>query len=269
VVAHAFEPELDQTIPRRIAGRDGCAYGGLLWAGRVLFLPHTVIGLVFLYRAVVTSVLNLGVLVVGVPAAGHVTGKSEDTSRRGVVHYTVEYVFTLDGAVYSGQVFPDADGYAAVEVGQPVDVVAFRRAPADAHWPGLPGHSPSRDVLQAIGTALFWNGIVLATWWWLAVRPWRRRQLVRYGVPTAGRVREVTKTPGKTDMGYLRYEYPVGPAGESRSRSVEVHLRDVADLKAGDTLTVLYDPARPRRSLVYRLSPYQAVPPKPADGSGR
>jgi hypothetical protein len=269
MTAHAYEPELDQPIPRRITGRDGCVYGCLLWVGRVLFLPHTAIGLVFLYRAVVTSVLNVGVLLAGVPAAGRVTDKSEWTTRRGVEHHEVEYVFTLDGAEYPGRVFPDADGYAAIQVGQPVAVWVWREDPARGHWPGLPGHSPRRDVLVAIGAALFWNAIVLATWWWLAVRPWRRRQLVRYGVPTAGRVREVTAVPGKIGVAYLRYEYPVGPAGEWRSRSVEAHPREVADLKGGDTLTVLYDPRRPRRSLPYRLSPYKAVPPNPADGPGQ
>src|SRR4051794_23099938 len=95
---HAFELELNQPIPRRIAGRDGRVYGCLLWVGRVLMLPHTVIGLNFLYQAVVASVLYLGVLLAGVPTAGRVTTKSEETTRRGVVHHTVEYVFTLDGA---------------------------------------------------------------------------------------------------------------------------------------------------------------------------
>ena len=259
--AHAFELELNQSTPRRIAARDGYVYGCLLWVGRVLMLPHTLIGLHFLYRAVATTVLNLGVLWAGVPAAGHVTGKSEHTTRRGTVYHAVEYVFTLDGMDYPGQVYPDADGYATVEVGQPVDVLAFRPAPAGGHWPGLPGHSPRRDVVSAITTALFWNGIMLACWWLLAVRPWRRRQLIRYGVPVAGRVLAVTEVQGKIDMAYLRYEYPVGPADPWRSRSVEANLLEVADLKAGDTLTVLYDPRRPRRSLAYRFSPYQAVPP--------
>jgi hypothetical protein len=266
---HPFELELNQPTPRRVAARDGYALGCLLWVGRVLFVPHTVIGLVFVYRAVVTCVLNLGVLLAGEPAVGHVTAKSEHMNQKGMVSYWVEYVFTLDGAEYAGSVSPDADEYATVRENQPVAVWAWRPDPVAAHWRNLPGHSPRRDVLTAVGAALFWNAIVLLTWWWLAIRPWLQRRLIRYGVPAAGRVRDVTESQGKSNPHYrIRYDYPVEPDGRLRagSRTLAYFSSDddrkvVTDLKAGDTLTVLYDSRWPRQNLLYRFAHYRAVSP--------
>ena len=95
---YQFEPELLQPTPRPVAAREACVLGCLLWAGRLLVLPHTYIGLLFIYRAAKATVLYFGVLWAGVEVEGRVAGKAEHTTRNGRVYYTVDYVFPVGEA---------------------------------------------------------------------------------------------------------------------------------------------------------------------------
>lgn len=263
---HTYEPELAQPTPRRLAAREGCGHGCVLWLGRVLLLPHTTVGLYAIYKAVTLTLLDLAVLTSGTVVPGHVTGKHTSPGKGGRVYYTVEFAYVVDGAAYAGSTTPDADEYAAVAVAQPIEVRVYPPYPAEARWPGLPGHDPGREALGMIVAALFWNAIVFLCWWWVALRPYRQRRLIRWGRPTTAVVREVKSGAGKGGPWYqLRYDYAVEPGGDvSRWRSRKLTLdypKSAADVQAGDVLTVLYDPRRPRRHLVYRFADYQAVPP--------
>jgi hypothetical protein len=263
MTAPTFEPELAQPTPRRIAAREGCVLGCLLWAGRLLALPHTLAGLYLIYQAAKATVLYFGVLWAGVEVEGRVTGKAEHTTRKGTVYYTVDYVFPVDGFEHAWQFQPDADRYAAIREGQPIAVRAWPAAPRDGHWVDGRGGPSGLSAGPAWFAALFWNGIVSLLVWYLYVRPYRQRQLIRYGVPTTGIVREVAVADSRsTDRFTVRYEYAV-PAGHRTLRGKATALQHLgaAELTPGDVLTVLYDPRRPRRSLAYRFSDYQAVPP--------
>jgi Protein of unknown function (DUF3592) len=266
VTTPAFEPELLQPTPRRLSALDGCAAGCVLWPIRLFILPHTLVGPFLIYQAVKATVLYFGVLWAGVEVEGHVTGKAEHPSRKGS-YYTADYAFAVDGIEYAGQFQPDAGRYALLQEGQPIPVRAWPAAPRDGHWTGSSG-----ATLGAAGTAwvmaLFWNGILSVFLWQLYVRPYRQRRLVRYGVPTAGIVRAVTaqesRQPPETYQ--VRYEYAV-PAGHRTAGGLfhgtaTAHRNQGdAELRPGDVLTVLYDPRRPRRSVLYRFGDYKAVEP--------
>lgn len=260
---HPFEPELDQPTPRRIAAREGCAYGCGLWGVRLFCLPHTLIGPFLAYQAVRALVLYLGVLWAGTEVDGTITHKDERPGKTGT-YYTADYVFAVGGVEYTGHTQPDAETYAALQEGEPIRVRVWEAAPEDGHsWDGSEAGS-LRTVGGLCFAALFWNAMISIIVWQFYVRPWRQRQLVRYGVPTAGVVRQVKAWPEKRGQAYrVRYEYTPGPSDlfeERQSGSVRVWPpNSAADVKAGDVLTVLYDPRRPRRSVLYRFSDYKAV----------
>jgi Protein of unknown function (DUF3592) len=261
---HAYEPELDQPTPRRVAAREGCAYGCGLWAVRLFCLPHTLVGPFIAYQAVRAVILSLGVLLAGVEVEGTVTRKAETQHRKGP-YYSADYVFTVDHAQYTAQTMLDADEYASLHEGQPIPVRVWEAFPQSGHWPGVSGSPPYGSVVGLCLGALFWNGMVSFIVWKFYLRPWRRRRLVRYGVPAVGRVHEVRVSQEKGGPAYrVYYTFTAGPSelfGGRQSGSVRVSPpNDASDVKAGDVLTVLYDPKRPRRSLLYRFADHKAVP---------
>src|SRR5205823_13138418 len=106
-------------------------------------------------------------------------------------YYTVDYVFAVDGVEYAGQAQPDAESYAALQEGQPIRVQVWEAGPEGGHsWDGSEAGSLS-TVGGLCFAALFWNGMISIIVWQFYLRPWRKRRLVRYGMPTAGVVREV------------------------------------------------------------------------------
>ncbi|HKB04749.1 MAG TPA: DUF3592 domain-containing protein [Gemmataceae bacterium] len=262
---HTFEPELDQPTPRLVAAREGCAYGCGLWGVRLFCLPHTLIGPWLLYQAVRAVVLYLGVLHAGIDIEGTITHKDERTGKKGP-YYWADYVFTVNGVEYAAQTPLEAHEYAALQKGQAIPVRVWVAAPQDGHWPGVSGSDPLGTVRGLCFAALFWNGMISFIVWKFYLVPWRRRRLVRYGIPTTGAVREVKVSQEKQGPAYrISYTYTPGPSDlftGQQSGSVRVsHPHSAADVKAGDVLTVLYDPRRPRRSLLYRFADHKAVIP--------
>ncbi|MBO0698013.1 MAG: DUF3592 domain-containing protein [Zavarzinella sp.] len=260
---HTFEPELDQPTPRRIAAREGCAYGCGLWGVRLFCLPHTLVGPFLAYQAVRAVVLSLGVMLAGVEVQGTVTRKTETQHRKGP-YYSADYVFTVNNIQYSAQTVLDANEYASLQEGQAIRVRVWEAFPQNGHWPGLSGSPPYGSLGGLCFGALLWNGIVLFMVWKFYVHPWRQRQLVRYGVPTIGVVREVKVSQEKSGPAYrIRYDFTPERSDlfdDPSSGSVRVSPpKSAADVKAGDMLTVLYDPRRPRRSVLYRFGDYKAV----------
>jgi hypothetical protein len=96
------------------------------------------------------------------------------------------------------------------------------------------------------------------------VRPWRQRNLIRFGQAAVARVTEVTSWPEKQNTVYgVRYEFTPGVHGDPPVRgSVRVtHPRSAADVAVGDELTVIYDPRRPRRNVLYRFAKFMVPVP--------
>ena len=115
--------------------------------------------------------------------------------------------------------------------------------------------------------AVAWNSMC-ALLLWLATEPNRHRKLAMSGIPVVGTVSEImTQTTTRSfsaDKKYFWVQYQFVPqdATTSKPRSVsgstQVPEADASTLKPGMPLTVLYDPARPRRNIAYRFAAYQA-----------
>jgi hypothetical protein len=201
------------------------------------------------------------VLLAGTDVEGRITQKAERPGKKGP-SYSADYVYTVGETEYAARTSLTADDYAGLEVGQTIPVRAWEAAPEIGHWPGVPGDQPVRGVVGLGVAALFWNGIMSIFLWFLYVVPWRQRQLVRYGVPTRGVVRAIAFCKdGKAEARRITYDYTPGPSavfGGQRSGSVKVTPAKAAEVKVGNVLTVLYDPRRPHRSVLYRLGNYRA-----------
>ena len=261
-----FEPELDQPLPRQVATHGGCTYGCGIWFFRLFILPHTLVGLFLIFKAVASVVLSLGVLVAGTDVDGRIVRKIETKGKKDRVSYSAVYVYTVDQIEYEGTASLEADEYAAMREGQAITVKVYWPGVEGGHWPGFASYSPLEEVGGICFFALFWNGIVSIFVYMLYVLPWRLRQLVRWGQPTEGIVRDVQQhmQKGKKVI-QVRYEYVVPPDGHSPggviSGKASASGPKAEALHQGSLVTVLYDPRRPKRSLPYALSDFKAVAP--------
>jgi hypothetical protein len=262
----AIDSELAAPPPRVVRHRDGFGAGCGLWAIRLFILPHMIIGLGMLGTALTTTVQYVRVLVVGVECAGHVVQKTAEKGSKGHVYYSVDYAYPVNGVEHRGRVSVDQHVYEGLTEGDPVPVRTLESDPEKNPWPRIGSRSAPMEVLVAWGAALFWNGIMSFGIWFLYVRPYRARRLIRYGEPTVGMIRSWAPQPTKGGMAYkLTYEYPVtdlsGLSGTVQTGTMTTQRKDGADYLPGRPVTVVYDPEKPWRSVIYALGDYRAQAP--------
>jgi hypothetical protein len=260
----AIDSELATPPPRRVRHRDGFGAGCGLWAIRLFILPHMIAGVVILGTALRTTVQYVRVLAVGVECEGRVVSKTAEKGSKGHVYYSVDYAYPLNGVEHHGRVPVDQDVYDRLNVGDPVPVRTLEADPEKSPWPRIGSRSAPMEVLVAWGVALFWNGFMTVGIWFLYVRPWRARRLIRYGEPTVGEIRTWASVPVKGRTAYkLTYEYTAPDATglpAPRTGKMTTELKDGADYQPGRPVTVVYDPEKPWRSVIYALGDYRALP---------
>jgi len=261
--APTFEAELDQPLPRKVRAREGCGYGCGIWFFRLFMLPHTIIGPWLLFKAISNIVLYLGVLLAGQDVDGKIIRKFETQGKKGP-YYHAEYIYTFDQLLYDATVSLDANEYAALREGQLINVKVYKPGVECGHWPGVASYSPIREAGGMLLAALFWNSILSVFIYMLYIRPWRFRQLVRWGRPAEGIVRSVHTQMNKgTKSHQVRYEYVVPPDGHSPGGVFTGKTSGVGAvagrIQVGSIVTVLYDPRRPKRSMLYPVSDFRAA----------
>jgi|GEM_PF-1557950 len=261
--APTFEPELDQPLPRRVRAREGCGYGCGLWFFRLFLMPHTIIGVWILFKAISAIVMTFGVMFAGQDVDGKIVRKVETQGKKGP-YYSAEYVYVVDQVQYEGKVSLDANQYAAVREGQAITVKVYAPGVECGHWPGVPGYSAFGAIGGMLFAAVFWNAIMSVFVYMLYVRPWRLRQLVRRGRPTEGIVRHVHRYMNKgTKTVQVRYDYVIPRDDHSAGGVFKGKTSGTGPaaekLHVGAIVTVLYDPRRPKRNLLYALADFKAV----------
>jgi hypothetical protein len=128
--------------------------------------------------------------------------------------------------------------------------------------------SPWLTSLWYLLGALVWNSI-LALFVWIAwIAPWRTRRVLKYGVPVAGQITSKTQIRGsKGGMSYqVKYVYQPtleDQKGEVSNQLVDgqsyISAKDYTSATVGQIVTVLFDPRKPKRSLIYDFADYAAV----------
>jgi hypothetical protein len=252
--------------PRRLRTRPGlgCGPAASRWFLRLFIMPHCIIGACVLLSALYIPLLWLA----GTDAPGHVAKLSTSRGKGTKPYYRVEYAYTVNGGEHTTTETVNADEYNALRVGDQYavrvleslpDILPQVRGPGGSRWRGF----------AALGIALFWNGILSLFVWMAWVVPWRTRQLLRYGSVAAGTVCDKqTRAGSKGGRTYVvRYDYRVVPEDsmnpELTAQSLESEMyvtpADYEKAEVGKGVTVIYDPRKPKRSLVYEFAEYEAT----------
>lgn len=257
---HPIEPELTGPTPRRVCYRTRGAGCGM-WFIRLFLLPHTVVGVCAIGVALAFTGLYLGVWLFGDEYPAGVVKKEERRGSKGKRIYAVEYEYTVAGRPHTGEVTVGADEFRQIAEGDRFTVRALEAVPEWRPWPRLPGATPLLELGGVWLFALFWNGVLSVFVYAVYVGPWRARRLVRWGVPAPGIVRDTTVSTNKGARTYhLRYEYAAAnDAGEPTVLTGKMSSSQsaAAGARAGDVVTVLYDPRKPGRSLIYQFADYR------------
>jgi hypothetical protein len=218
---------------------------GFLLLGRILTAPLVAVAIVLLAFAVLEPIL---VFVLPAQSAKIIAQWPQQNSHHGIEYY-IEYQFDRSGFIGRDQVLMGE--FQAMAVGQEVKahVIHFGEVGYSALDRSLRSYSRYRGILWfgtlfsvAIGWILF-----QAVWY----APWRTHWLVRYGKATFGAV--VSKSilhGGRRHMHFtLTYQFRAMGTLQARRIRITPQRYDAADLK--DLVIILFDPARPRRSIVY------------------
>jgi hypothetical protein len=221
-----------------------------------------VVGIVLFGMAVAGTVQYARVLAFGIEYDGRVLKKTATNGGKSGMHYAIDYAFSVDSVQHGGHVTVNHDAYEELTEGDPMTVRALESDPESSPWPRVPGHSAPLEVLGSWAIALIWNGFLSVAVWVTYIRPWRMRALVRNGTPVVGLIRGWAPQPGKGGTSYrLTYDYTSEDSSglsEPRSGKMTTRRKEAAGYLPGRLATVLYDPSKPARSVIYALGDYRA-----------
>ena len=255
--AYRVEEELLGPTPRRVAKAAGRTVGmagiGCL---RIFLIPFILVGVVTLLMAIGGTL----VAVAGVEMPGKVVAR-RDTSDSDGSSYKVDFTFHCGAAVYSGSSDVSSVNYGRLEPGSDVMVRALPWAPSILPVVrGASEHGVPDFAFFGI-FALCWNGIISVFLWVAYILPGIERRLVVGGLAAAGRVtKRTTVTNEESMLYYIHCEFVTRTASDTTIASkYSVTQKQWESVAVGDTLTVLYDAQRPKRSTLYRFAAYRAL----------
>ena len=103
--------------------------------------------------------------------------------------------------------------------------------------------------------ALIWNGIMFLFFFSLCLAPLLERGLLRDGEATLGQITGKRIHRGKSTTYYLAYR-AITADGTEQSGKMSVDKADYDEAQVADEVVILYDPRRPRRTVLYKYSQY-------------
>lgn len=187
--------------------------------------------------------------------------------------YRVKYSYIVDGHTFHEEASVHKNEYDRMPQGKAVMVRFFPYHPRWGVQLIYPYEDLISDTLGRLVWALFctfWFGMVF---WRMFIFPVRERSLVANGLPTVGRLTEIQLSKGESYM--MKYEYaPIEYSNDllanehseklqkfpEKLRYYTMARKEEAKLVAvGDFATVLFDPRKPKRSLIYKFSDYEVV----------
>ena len=250
--------------PRRLRARPGIGWVPTVsrWFLRLFITPHCIVGVGLILSLLYTML----VLLFGTDMPGQITDFNIHQSK-GKPVYHITYRYTVDQIDYFRELGVNAEQYANVQKGQPLAVRVFPAFPATSPQPQGPDN-PWSNLPGNLLLVLFWNGILSMFVWMAWIAPWRKRQLLIHGAATGGQIIAKDRvTGGKGGPRYqVQYAYFVpqeetaglAPMGLPCNGQMEVPVNDFTAADIGQSVTVIYDPRKPKRSLVYEFAEYVA-----------
>lgn len=251
--APTVEPELLQSKPRRIRMRNARRTRiAMRWLA-VFCFPFVLVGLFILYHAVHGT---YGVLD-GKTAPGQIDGYDADEDGGAILRYRFQFC----GTEYTAE-----DRYpreTRLPQGSAISVRFDPSAPGHDSKAILPGDSAGQLGLAntewTIG--LTWNSVLILITVFVQKALRKHRHLYTHGDVAVGKITEKVVTWDEGASYRLKYEFTPLAVGLT-SRPIQQDVESVSEaewnsVQEGEIVSVLYDPQRPRNSLLYRFGLYQ------------
>jgi hypothetical protein len=174
--------------------------------------------------------------------------------------YTIDYSYDSAGAQIADSQLVPGRAYNSIHADQPILVHAItlgslhfselQLSPADyftIRWPLWLGALSSTIATICVLLMLRRRGI------WVSPR-----RLVRGGEPVFGQITNKWTQRGRGLSYWVDYTYEP-PGGKALKRSMSVTSDDYDQAIKNARVLILYDPANPRRSVIYRYCSYRAI----------
>lgn len=242
-------------------------------AVRLRYLPYGIILTVLLMAVVGVLLCMVSIVPQMLAASGDwlgamVPGRITEKTMRGRSKntYILRFTYQVDDQDCNSEMDVEEVSFEQVKVGDPVRV---RVAP---FLPGIgaiqePKLSRSWNASCFVGFVVLWHSILVFIVWSVGRAAIRRRYLARHGLPTLGRISDKRVATGKGGgMFFLTYHYQVrkNPAGNpidctEHEATMMVTSKDFQAAQVGQLVTVLFDPANPDNSIIYRCGEYEVI----------
>ena len=229
------------------------------WAGGCVVLFLAALGLGICPLTILPLTLSLFAKSAGESVPGVVTGKEKRGNRRS--DYVVLFQFELDGLTHHAEVHVDPQTYSDTKIGEAIRVRALSFWPSKSASIEEPPIGTPPNVWSASCITLVLIGVSVLVAALLISRARARKHLARNGTPSHGMITAKRQMRGKGTTYRLVFEYSIetadGPA--MREAEMDVTAKQFKSVSTGQAVTVLYDPERPERSMVYCFSEYQVL----------
>jgi hypothetical protein len=238
--------------PREVCG----GVGARLWFMRLFILPHMCVGV----GLVGMFLLTVLVVAFGTDTSAVVTEAHTGKTSKGRTSYHITYRYRIGEREHTKSDSVAVSTYAAVsdpgKIEEGVAKVRMRYIELGSlHYHLLVEGDFAWKPFSLLFAVLFWNGIVSIFVYAAWVAPIRNRWLVRHGAATVGKIVSRRMVRGKGTSYYATFTFREPASGQEFKRV----MRLPGELKyevaqEGRAVTVVYDPSKPKRSLVYELS---------------
>lgn len=183
----------------------------------------------------------------GVPVNGVVTG--EYIKGANPSYYHVYYGYTIAGQYYSGESRVSETTYMAAQIGGPAVIYVLRGDPSYSNMG--PVTSAELDQQPRYWFILEVLGILTFGYMAFGIDVYFRAQykLLRDGVTAEAKITQIFGGKSSSNATVkCTYETAQGPI----TRGFNTTGRSVAGLGAGSTVTVIYNPAKPKQGMLYK-----------------
>jgi hypothetical protein len=232
--------------PRTLRLRPRKATG--LWFGRLLpvllILGGIIAGLTMLRRPMV--------MVYGSRVDATVTGLTDHKRGKGGRSYYVHYTYQAGGRQFEDRDRVPHDVYTRTTVGQhlPGRTLSLMGSQNSALEAG------SSDALGMMFFALVWFALTAAAVYAGIIQPRQIRHVLQTGSTTTGVITDKrTRKHKQSRSYYLEFGYePPNHSPITRTQKVSRAVYD--EVPVGQPVTVVYDPAKPKRAVAYEYGDY-------------
>ena len=219
--------------------------------------------------------MAIAVVLFGQTVSGRVVTKEATAGK--APNYTIEYSYVVGRQRFYDKNEVSAKDYDTLKTRDAVPVRVLEKSPSSDSQIVFASENRWNHTDSLVFATVFMNVIAGVIIYGLYIVPFLQRRLIANGLPTVARILEVKVVKGKGVSYELKYEYApveyvkglvgnvfrvmprIQEHGQIRQAHVTVSQEDGQAIHVGDTFTVLFDPGKPQRHILYRCANYKVV----------